>query len=70
MVIDLFAGDGGLPIEALILLAVIFLLCTLMRHLPAIIWSLRCPRDARHYRCPRSPGAASALPGLLRGRRG
>lgn len=24
----------------------------LVRALPAIIWAIRCPRDARHYRLP------------------
>jgi hypothetical protein len=24
----------------------------LVRTLPAIIWAIRCPRDARHYRLP------------------
>ena len=55
MMIELFAGGGGLPIAGAVSLAALFLLCTLVRHLPAIIWSLRCPRDARHYRCPQLP---------------
>jgi hypothetical protein len=29
-----------------------FALRELVRTLPAIIWAIRCPRDARHYRLP------------------
>lgn len=68
MLIDLFAGEGGLPVGAIVMIAVIVLLCTLVRHLPAIIWSLRCPRGAAHYRCPRGPNDGSAVPGLLQRR--
>lgn len=65
--IDLFAGGGGFAGAAV--LAALILLCTLVRHLPAIIWSLRCPRDARHYCCPPLPGQRPTVSGLLNGER-
>lgn len=63
--IDLFAGTGGFPVAGAVVLTALFLLGTLVRHLPAIIWSLRCPRDSHHYRCPRIPYQRSAVPGLF-----
>lgn len=54
-------------LEVLVLSATL-LLAALVRQLPAIIWALRCPRDADHYRCPRLRDQRSALPAFLGGR--
>jgi hypothetical protein len=67
MLIDFFTGAGGIPIGAIVLIGVIVLLCTLIRHLPAIIWSLRCPRSSPHYRCPRTFSEEPSASGLLEG---
>ena len=64
-----FDGKEAVVLEVLVLSASL-LLAAVVRHLPAIIWSLRCPRDAAHYRCPRLHGDRSAVPDLLPGRPG
>lgn len=70
MLIDLFTGAGGIPIGAIVLIGVIVLLSTAIRHLPAIIWSLRCPRSSPHYRCPQTFSEEPSPPGLLGWHRG
>ena len=67
--IDLFSGAGGIPLAGIVLLAAAVLVHALVRTLPAIIWSLRCPRDSRHYRCPPLSGDRSSVSGLLIRRR-
>jgi hypothetical protein len=69
-VTDIFSGAGSLPMAGIVPVALLVLLCTLVRHLPQIIWSLRCPRDDRHYRCPPPPSGRSAVLGLFRARHG